>query len=143
MSKEVNSNKEKGDSDIVVVGIISRTSEGKEEYLMVSSNKDYGEYTGFYYPPGGHVKEGEEVQKALARELKEELNIDVVVEKEIAETGGDVKKQVTHWWSCSAKSGEFDIQDEHIADARWMTKDDIVRSDRVWPATKKFFVEHI
>ena len=143
MSKEVDSNKEKGDSDTVVVGIISRISESKVEYLMVSSNKDYGEYTGFYYPPGGHVQEGEDIQVALARELKEELGIDVVVEKEIAETGGDVKKQVTHWWSCSTESGEFDIQDEHIADARWMTKEEIVMSDRVWPATKIFFVEHI
>lgn len=143
MRKEVDSNKEKGDTDMVVVGIISRDRGGELEYLLVSSKKDYGEYTGFYYPPGGHVQEGEEVRVALARELKEELGIDVKVENEIAKTGGDVKKQITHWWGCEASSFEIIIQDENVADARWMTKDEIVKSEKVWPATKKFFLEYI
>ena len=143
MRKEVNSNKEKGDTDRVIVGIVSRDRGEKLEYLLVSSMKDYGEFTGFYYPPGGHVKEGEDIRIALAREFKEELGIDVEVGREIAETGGDVKKQITHWWGCVASSFVINIQDENVADAKWMTKEEIVKSDKVWPATKKFFVEHI
>ena len=139
----MNSNKEKGDTDRVIVGIISRDRGGELEYLLVSSKKDFGKFTGFYYPPGGHIKEGESVEIALVRELKEELGIDIEVGKEIAETGGDIKKQITHWWGCVASSFVINIQDENVADAKWMTKEEIVKSDKVWPATKKFFVEYI
>ncbi len=40
----------------VVVGIVSKKNERAEnEYLLVASNKDFGKYTGYYYPPGGHI----------------------------------------------------------------------------------------
>ena len=61
----------------VVVGIISRkNTEGVEQYLLVSSKKYFGIFTGYYYPPGGHLEEGEEEVACLKRELKEELGIE-------------------------------------------------------------------
>jgi len=52
----------------VVVGIISRIrAGGAEEFLLVNSKKDFGKYTGFYYPPGGHVEDGENIEQALIR----------------------------------------------------------------------------
>lgn len=143
MGKEVDDRKEKGDTDSVVVGILSRDRDGVAEYLLISSKKDFGEYTGFYYPPGGHAKENEDIGSALIRELKEELCIDVEIGEELAETTSDVKKQTTHWYSCIANSFEIDIRDENIADARWMTKEEILKSGTVWPATKKFFLEYV
>ncbi len=60
----------------VVVGIIYRIrKEGEREYLLVSSKKDFGEFTGFYYPPGGHLEEGENFTDCLIREMKEELEL--------------------------------------------------------------------
>lgn len=129
----------------VVVGIISRMNEaGKTEFLLVSSRKDFGERTGLFYPPGGKV-EGEETEgAALIREIQEELHLKVEPVKKIAETGGDIAEQKTHWWQCEvADLSLLQINTAEIAEVRWWTKEAIVASGAVWPATKKFFEQFI
>lgn len=45
----------------VVVGIIPRDIPSENnEYLLMSSKRDFGEYTGLYYPPGGHLEMSED-----------------------------------------------------------------------------------
>ena len=125
----------------VVVGIISRQSRsGEPEYLLVSSAKDFGEYTGYYYPPGGHVEEGEAIEAALLREIEEELNLKAHITRQIAVTPGDVPDQETHWYECSVE-GEVQM-DSELADARYFTCDEI-ENGKIWPATRKVFEEHV
>lgn len=81
----------------VAVGIIERDVNGDKQYLLISATKDFGEYTGFYYPSGGHMEEGESEQETIVREIKEELGYDVGLINRIAETKGDIKKQMTYW----------------------------------------------
>lgn len=127
-----------------IVGIISRVNEkNEEEYLLVKSLKDFGEYTGFYYPPGGHVEEGEELSEALARELKEELFVDALPLKEITALSADVKDELTHYWLCDTHS--VDIQHyntSELAGVGWFTKKEM-NTIEVWPVAKKFFDQYI
>lgn len=127
-----------------IVGIISRlNSENKKEYLLVKSLKDFGEYTGFYYPPGGHVEDGEELSVALARELKEELLIDAFPIKEVVAFPADMKDELTHYWDCDTSS--IDIENYNrveLADVRWFTRDEMESVD-VWPVAKKVFEQYI
>jgi 8-oxo-dGTP pyrophosphatase MutT (NUDIX family) len=102
----------------VAVGIISRMRiDGSEEYLLVSSTKNFGEYTGFYYPPGGHVEDGENIKQALIREIYEELKLQIRPIEEIVITPGDVPEQETHWWKCELIAGNIVLQKTEIADA--------------------------
>lgn len=127
----------------VVVGIISRKQgTGKDEYLLVSSKKDFGEYTGAFYPPGGHVEEGEDERQALSREIQEELGVGVVVGDKLAETAGDVADQVTHWYLCELGAGDMKVDEEELANVGWFTKEQM-QGLKLWPATKKFFQEYI
>lgn len=127
----------------VVVGIISRkNSENQDEYLLVSAKRNFGEFTGFYYPPGGHLEEGEEKTIALTREIKEELNLEVEPVKEIVETLGDIEGQITFWWLCDLISGDLKIDNSEIADARFFSKEEM-QNLNLWPATKKFFDEYV
>lgn len=127
----------------VVVGIICRTnSEGKDEYLLVSSKKDFGEYTGAFYPPGGHVEEGEDEQQALSREIEEELGLSVVVGEKLAETSGDVAEQITHWYACELDVGDMKVDTEELAHVGWFTKEQM-QALKLWPATRKFFENYI
>ena len=52
----------------VVIAIISRSRENSEiEYLLAKPNKDYGEFTGYWYSPGGKIELGENEEQALVR----------------------------------------------------------------------------
>lgn len=127
----------------VVVGLISRDIEGKNEYLLMASKKDFGQFTGFYYPPGGHLEKGEDEADALKREIKEELGVECIPEKEIAQSPGDVINQITHWWKCNCVDYDFRYQEEEVADVRWFSEEDIRNSKMIWPATRSFFEGYV
>ncbi len=127
----------------VVAGIMSRKNNANEtEYLLVSSMTSFGEWTGLYYPPGGHVEEGEGESEALQREIKEELNLDVLVQEKLAETPADVEGEVVHWYACEIVGGKMLLDVEEVATADWYTQKDM-ETLKLWPATKHFFVEYI
>lgn len=48
----------------VVIGIVKRETP-ELAWLLMSSKKDFGEFTGYYYPPGGHVEDGRRMRKLL------------------------------------------------------------------------------
>jgi len=124
----------------VVVGVIPRINDKEEtEFLLMSSKRDFCKFTGFFYPPGGHLEEGEDDNLALIREIKEELGFEVIPLRQVEESKGDVKDQITHWWICSAVVKEINPQKDEVEDVNWFTKEQILESDKVWPATKRFF----
>ncbi len=131
----------------VVVGIISRkrNTTNETEYLLVSSKRNFGPYTGFYYPPGGHLEEGEKEREALARELRQELGesfaTQIILLRKISESPGDVKDQITIWWECSLSRDENNIQikTDELHEVVWMTCSEIESSAKIWPATRLFF----
>lgn len=127
----------------VVVGLIVRKGHsGEDEYLLVSSKQDFGEFTGYYYPPGGHMNEGESEPEALAREIKEELGVEVVPVRKMATTPSDVANQVTHWWLCRALSDELKINSNEVTDAGYFSQS-MMKTMKVWPATRDFFEKYI
>lgn len=127
----------------VAVGIISKIRDSKqEEYLLIRSKKDFGEFSGFYYPPGGHLEGDESASEALVRELKEELNLNVTPIREVAVTPGDVNNQLTHWWLCDIESGDIKIKENEIADAAYFTASEM-KEIKIWPATRNFFNTYI
>ncbi len=124
----------------VVVAIIKR--ENPLSYLLVSSKKDHGEYSGFYYPPGGHVENGEDELSALKRELKEELGVDVTQMKKLSDTEGDIKDQKTSWYICDIDSDQFTYNKDELRDAGFFTQQEM-ETMNIWPATQNVFNGYI
>lgn len=123
----------------VVVAILSKMRpDGDREYLLVKSTRDFGAYTGCWYPPGGHLEQGEDEQTALIREGYEELGMEIRVIEKIAETDGDVENQRTHWWRCEMVSDSMTVDHAEIADVGWFTLKEM-DSMSLWPATSHFF----
>lgn len=60
----------------VVCGII-----WKEGKVFIARRKPEKSLGGFWEFPGGKIEEGEDPKEALARELKEELGMDITIER--------------------------------------------------------------
>lgn len=127
----------------VALGIVERKILKKKEYLLVSATKKSGKYTGFYYPPGGHMKNGENECETIVREIREELGCEVEIIKKITESLGDTKNQFTYWWLCKIIKGRPRIKKEEIINAKWFSKKEIIDEEKIWPATKKVFINYI
>jgi 8-oxo-dGTP pyrophosphatase MutT (NUDIX family) len=123
---------------LVAVAIIR---DPDKKYLLVASNRDFGKFTGYYYPPGGHIEE-ESVPDGLKRELREELSLEILPIRQLAETPGDVEGQITVWWECEVVSGELRINNAELADARYCSREEMGHMP-IWPATRKFFEEYL
>jgi 8-oxo-dGTP diphosphatase len=124
----------------VVVGIILKKN--PLSYFLVSSKKDFWEFTGYYYPPAGHVEPGENEIDALKREIREELGIEVMSAIKLDTNVSDITNQKTSWYICETNNFDFKINYDELSDAGFFTQSEM-NSMNIWPATKKVFEEYI
>lgn len=127
----------------VVMAIIAK-SDKKEglKYLLNVSHRDFGEFTGCYYPPGGHVEAGESDMQALQRELMEELELEVIAADEIAKTGSDIAGQETVWYKVEVKNFDLKVDESELKEANFFSQKEM-QGLPLWPLTKKVFTKYI
>lgn len=103
----------------VVAGVI------KDGNKIFATQRGYGDFKGGWEFPGGKMEPGETPQQALARELKEELTVDVSVEDFICTIDYDYPNfhLTMHCFYCTVISGELKLL-EHEA-AKWLEKENI------------------
>ncbi len=88
----------------VVAGIL--TKDGK--FLVEKRRDDDDADPGYVEIPGGHVREGESLENALRREMKEELGIEVERMKLVSEslaTATNGEKQRIHYFHVERWNG--------------------------------------
>ena len=85
------------------------------------TQRGYGEFEGMWEFPGGKIESGESREVALKREIREELGVDITIDKFLCTTDYDYPSfhLTMHCYLCSVKSGMIELR-EHKS-ARWLT----------------------
>lgn len=92
-----------------------------------------------YCFPGGMIEEGETPQQALAREMSEELNIDISPVEEVW-SSHTPKGTLLHWWTATSDQLDrvFPNPDE-VASFQWMALPEIYELNDLLSSNRKFF----
>lgn len=107
----------------VVAAVICDSFEKKTK--IFSTARGYGDFKGQWEFPGGKIEERETPQDALIREIKEELDVQIVVGDLIHTIEYDYPNfhlSMDCFWS-EITDGELVLK-EHEA-AKWLTKEDL------------------
>ena len=110
---------------IRVVAAIIKATNANGEPIIFATQRGYGDFKGGWEFPGGKIEEGETPQKALVREIKEELETDIIVGELIDTIEYDYPTfhlSMDCFWA-EIVSGEL-VLTEHES-AKWLTKDEL------------------
>ena len=100
-----------------------------EQGRIFASQRGYGEWKDYWEFPGGKMEEGETREEALQREIWEELETRIAVERlvETVEWDYPTFHLKMHCYLCHVESGHLELK-EHEA-ARWLSKDELQSVD--------------
>lgn len=106
---------------IEVVAAIIHDAEGR----IFATQRGYGDYKDWWEFPGGKMEQGETPEEALKREIWEELETQIVVEKFVATVEWDYPQfhLTMHCYLCHVESGHLELK-EHEA-AKWLNKEEL------------------
>ena len=120
---------------IEVVAAIIHDSDGR----IFATQRGYGDMKDGWEFPGGKMEQGETPEEALEREILEELDTRIQVERLVTTVEYDYPKfhLTMHCYWCSIESGQLTLK-EHEA-ARWLTIEQINSVD--WLPADKVVVD--
>ena len=110
---------------IRVVAAINKAINEKGEPIIFATQRGYGDFKGGWEFPGGKIEEGETPQEALVREIKEELETEIVVGELIDTIEYDYPTfhlSMDCFW-VEIVSGDLVLKEHEVA--KWLTKDEL------------------
>ena len=122
---------------IEVVAAIIHDNKGR----IFVTQRGYGEYKDWWEFPGGKMEAGEMPEEALKREIREELETRIVVERlvETVEWDYPTFHLTMHCYLCHVECGHLELK-EHEA-AKWLNKDELESVN--WLPADREVVRHL
>ena len=110
---------------IEVVAAIIHDDQGR----VFATQRGYGDYKDWWEFPGGKMEQGETPEEALRREIWEELETRIVVERLVETVEWDYPQfhLTMHCYLCHVESGHLELK-EHEA-AKWLNNDELESVD--------------
>lgn len=119
----------------VVAAIICRGD------LIFATQRGYGEWKDWWEFPGGKMEEGESREDALRREIREELNTEISVDRFVMTVEHDYPAfhLTMHCFACHVLSGHLELLEAE--DARWLREDHL--GGVQWLPADRKVVDHL
>ncbi len=112
------------------IEVVAAVIEHENQYLCVQRNANKYDYISYKYEfPGGKVEPNETNEEALTREIQEELNLEIQIQKHIItveHTYPDFKISM-HTYLCQTQHRILTLN-EHV-DHKWLSKDELTSLD--------------
>ena len=105
----------------IVAAIIRR-----DDLILITKRPDNVHLAGLWEFPGGKVESGESLEAALHREIREELGVEITVDREFFSVAHEYsdKSVHLHFFDCTILRGE--PQPLEVADLRWVKTGELV-----------------
>ena len=125
--------------------IVNAFIKKEDKYLAIKRAKEVE--VGCWETPGGRVKPNEKVEDALKREIKEEVNVDVKINKFLGFGEGvncstelkfDIHRFVLYF-ECEIVSGSIKFDQKEISDHKWVTLEEFKKLKPLSKPIQDFF----
>ena len=119
---------------IEVVAAVIRNDEGQ----IFATQRGYGEWKDYWEYPGGKIEGDETPEEALVREIREELDTEIRVDRFLCTVEWDYPgfHLTMHCYICSLMTGSIHLNEHE--DARWLSAANL-RSVKWLPADEQLF----
>lgn len=109
--------------ELKTIEVVAAIIQDGDRYF--ATQRGYGDYKDWWEFPGGKVEAGETPEEALVREIQEELDTTIKVERFLTTVDWDYPKfhLTMHCYLCTVAEGDLTLR-EHEA-AKWLTMEDI------------------
>lgn len=97
----------------------------KENEKYFATQRGYGEFKGWWEFPGGKIENGESKEEALKREIREELAIEIEIDRFITTVQFDYPEfhLIMHCFICHITAGQPQLLEAKAA--KWIDKNDL------------------
>jgi nucleoside triphosphatase len=131
------------------IGVVAIIRNSRDEVLICKMPKDRGAYPGQWAIPGGGVDEGEKMEEALRREMREEVGMEIgeidafwfqddVVTKLIPGEESRELYMIHLIFDCVAKGDAVTIDNRELVEFAWVKPGDLREYDLNRATVKTF-----
>ncbi len=108
-----------------IPNVVAVILEKDGRYLFTKRSEHEDPAPGYWAPVCGKVEPGESQETTVKREVKEEVDLEVVARTKICFFPADDNSAIMHWWKADILSGNARVVTDELSEIRWVTLDEM------------------